>query len=415
MTKTKSPTDPEKSPVTSKTLEWKARLDRKGSVLRQLELALLLIAPIGIWHGTTGRICAITLLVIGALNRDDLQLSPKAWAQLGVYICIILGTAALSPQPIQATKAALIFASGFAMLIPGLAIGRNLKNGGITLAAVLPVTILAIIYSQSPTTFEGRLFFGLRGNPNGTGYSILFVLIILGIAYQAIVQSDSKQQWQLKLAIAVNAAAYAAYLAFSNHRTGWLATTIFYTTLAISMHPPSRMPRALAPLAGFATLSASLALLDRKDFYTSIISQTNRLSLWASAIQETIRNYPITGSGFRSFREIIGIHSHQGYSRTFNHPHNIYVELFFSTGLVGVAATFWLVASLIKATQHASIDFKKPVVCACATGIVSLLIAFFFGKQLASFEVTGSLSCLAGIIWAQRDNITYPTKCQTPT
>jgi hypothetical protein len=120
----------------------------------------------------------------------------------------------IKPQPIQATKAALIFASGFAMLIPGLAIGRNLKNGGITLAAVLPVTILAIVYSQSPTTFEGRLFFGLRGNPNGTGYSILFVLIILGIAYQAIVQSDSKQQWQLKLAIAVNAAAYAAYLAF---------------------------------------------------------------------------------------------------------------------------------------------------------------------------------------------------------
>lgn len=414
MIKKKSPADPKKSPRTSKTLEWKAILDRKGSVLRQLELALLLIAPIGIWHGTTGRSCAITLLVIGALNRDDLQLSPKAWAQLGVYICIILGTAAFSPQPIQAAKAALIFASGFAMLIPGLAIGRNLKNGGITLTSLLPVTILAIIYSQSPTTFEGRLFFGLRGNPNGTGYSVLFVLIILGIAYQAIIQSG-KQQRQMKLAIAVNAAAYTTYLAFSNHRTGWLAATIFYTTMAISMHPSSRMPRAVASLAGLITISASVALLDRKDFYTSIISQTNRLSLWASAIQETINSSPIFGSGFRSFREIIGIHSHQGYSRAFNHPHNIYVELFFSTGLVGVAATFWLIASLIKATQHASIDFKRPVISACAAGIVSLLIAFFFGKQLASFEVTGSLSCLAGVIWAQRDNIAYPAKYKPTT
>ena len=131
--------------------------------------------------------------------------------------------------------------------------------------------------------------------------------------------------------------------------------------------------------------------------------------------QETINYHPIFGSGFGSFREIIGIHSYQGYSRAYNHPHNIYVELFFSTGLAGVAATVWFLAQLIKATQHARIDFKRPVAAACSAGIISLLIAFFFGKGLASFEVTGSLSCLAGILWAQRDHLTDPATDQSTT
>lgn len=408
MTERQSPPEPTKTPESTKTAGWTALRDRNGPILRQLELALLLIAPIGIWHGATGGICAITLLVAGALNKDYLQISPRAWAKAGAYLLIILGLAAFSPQPIQAAEAALVFASGFAMVIPGLVMGRHLMNGEITLTSVLPVTILAIIYSQSPTSFEGRFFYGLRGNPNGTGYSVLFALIILGIAYQAIAQKRSRQQGRLKLAIAANAIAFAAYLALSNHRTGWLAATVFFTALAISTLPPSRLPRTLAPLAGLTMLAALLILLDRKDLYSSIISQTNRLSLWSTAIQETINNHLIFGSGFGSFREIIGIHSHQGYSRDYNHPHNIYVELFFSTGLAGLAATGWFLASLIKATQHAKIDFKSPIASACAAGIISLLIAFFFGKELASFEVTGSLSCLAGILWAQRDCLTNP-------
>ena len=207
MTKRQSPPEPTKTPESTKTARWTALRDRNWPILRQLELALLLIAPIGIWHGTTGRVCAVTLLVIGALNRDDLQISPRAWAQAGAYLFIILGLAAFSPQPIQAAEAALVFASGFAMVIPGLVIGRHLKNGEITLTSLLPVTILAIIYSKSPTLFDGRLFYGLRGNPNGTSYSTLFALIILGIAYPAIAQDHSRQQRLLKLAIAANAIA----------------------------------------------------------------------------------------------------------------------------------------------------------------------------------------------------------------
>lgn len=382
--------------------------------LWRLETVLLLIAPIGIWHIKIRPVLALLIFLIAIANHDYRRIDRRILISTAAYLLLMSALSALSVSPATAVKGALSFCSGFLMLLPGITIGRRLRSDGIRLQALIPTSMLLVAYFLSPAVYEGRLFFGLRGNPNGTGYSLLFTLLVLGLALasQFIARDRNSGGSLTRVLLLINLVAVTVLLLFSNHRAGWLAAICFAAFLLASRFASSRALQIVAYLTAAGLFTAFIVVFDRKELLATVDSLGVRLSMWTTAIQTTAANHPMAGHGYNTLREIFGAHEYKDIVRTYNHPHNIFVELFFSTGFLGLGLTLSYILSQIRLTRLMRVDLHNPIAMASLGAIVALLIAFSFGRSIASFEVTGSLSCLYGILLAQ-STLPDPNRRQT--
>jgi hypothetical protein len=376
---------------------------RRIAWLTRLETTLLLIAPIGIWHGNVGYALAISLLWIAIAKRDYRLLDRKVLVYTAGYLLLMLALAALSTNPAAAAKGSLRFASGFLMLLPGITVGRHLREHGIQAQALLPTSALMAAYFMSPAYFEGRLFFGFRGNPNGTGFSLLFTLLVLGLAAASLPPTPWKpgEGKATRLLLGVNLTAASALLLISNHRGGWLGAICFSAIIATRRCNTSKLRQILAGLATLALFAGVVLAFDRKITLTSMDSIGIRLSLWSTAIETTVKNHLFFGSGFNTFQDVIGVHEYKDSLRAYRHPHNLLVDLFFSTGMAGLTATAAYIMSQARIVKRLKIPLSQPIALASAAAIASLLVALFFDRSIGRFTETGSISFLYGVLLAQ--------------
>lgn len=376
---------------------------RRIDWLARLETTLLLIAPIGIWHGNIGYVLAFSLLLIAIANRDYQLLDRKVLVYTVGYLLLMLALTALSSNPAAAAKGSLRFASGFWMLLPGITVGRHLREDGIRVQTLLPISALMVAYFMSPAYFEGRLFFGFRGNPNGTGFSLLFILLVLGLALASLPpspwgQAESKAT---RLLLGANLTAASALLLISNHRGGWLSAICFPAIIAICRCGTSRLRQILAGLVTLTLFAGFVIAFDRKMTLASMDTIGIRLSLWSTAIATTVKSHLFFGSGFNTFQDIIGVHEYKGSLRAYRHPHNILVDLFFSTGVAGLTATSAYILTQARMVRRLKIPLSQPIAIATAAAIASLFVALFFDRSIGRFSETGSISFLYGVLLAQ--------------
>jgi len=150
-------------------------------------------------------------------------------------------------------------------------------------------------------------------------------------------------------AIASASKAGAVLILASLGLLGLIGSRQWYTRLAV-------IGLALALALGAVALRTETRLGERVESYVSRAGSGHllegRLSVW-QATAEIIRDFPVAGTGFGTFREVAPRYTRAGSSRRFNRAHNDYAEVVSEGGVVTGILVAWLaVAFAIHAVRR---------------------------------------------------------------
>lgn len=195
------------------------------------------------------------------------------------------------------------------------------------------------------------------------GYLLLLIPTALGVVLTA-------QSRVLRgLAIAALASGSIA-LAATYSRTGWLAAAAGGVFLAC-MSARSRMRALVYAGATVMAIGAGITLLFHGHHNPS--EDFVRLQIWNAGLR-AIELFPLTGTGPGAFRHVYPLLRPVSGEPSAFHVHNVVLTAFAETGVIGIAALFFLWGRFIGAMRLAlrgASHAKRMLALAVATGLIA--------------------------------------------
>jgi O-antigen ligase len=155
---------------------------------------------------------------------------------------------------------------------------------------------------------------------------------------------------RLRVLAAAFAAVSALAIGLSFSRAGWL------TLIALVIMAALFTPRRWVLIGAVATLAAVIFAASSRVRHRILVelnpaSAENtvvlRLSLWKSAFN-MLRHQPILGSGLAGFQTSVPPYVDPAYHEDQIYPHNLLLNFWSETGLLGLAAFLWLMAQTVR-------------------------------------------------------------------
>lgn len=182
----------------------------------------------------------------------------------------------------------------------------------------------------------------------------LFLVPLIALGSSIVTYSVRRNERVLAAGFLVFALA-AALLSFS--RGGFLALGVIAVLLALS-HARRALLVPLALLAA-AVVSRVPPVASRIGHEINLSDPNNtleaRLRLWSATLR-MLRDHPIFGTGLSSFRQSINPYRNGVFTEDLIYPHNIVLNFWTETGLLGLAAFAWL---LIQAGRVAWTGWRR--------------------------------------------------------
>lgn len=366
---------------------------------------IILIAPIGLFYFSAARVLIWFFFAISLISVFRKPVDLWLVRNAVIYIAALFLGALLALYPDLAIGGVLRIAMGFCMFVPGVVIGRRLRDRPIGIISLLPVLMLGVAQLFAPQDYHGRFYYGFHDNPNSAGHGMAFALLILGVAYTSVrdhpkVGRVSGGLWCYRLAWTFTILVHTGLLIISNYRAGWLGVFLFGLVLVLW---ESSIPANLRFWIGVAlTAGAAILIRFKDDKGLGLVGSIGeRMAMWERSLIAWWQHFSLFGSGFRSFH-VMGAYYVGGIvGRSYRYPHNIAVELLFSSGIYGFVLTIVYAVVQSFGLLKAGLCFDRLLPKAGLLAIVSMMVMGQFGMQFASFEYVGALSCLFGILTAQ--------------
>lgn len=175
------------------------------------------------------------------------------------------------------------------------------------------------------------------------------------------------------------AAAYALYglaIAFSFSRAGWL-TLIVLTMVVAAFHRSRAWVLGGAAGAVLSTFAVSGQVRRRIEVELDPASPDNtvalRQDLWRSTLN-MLAHRPLFGSGLDGFKPALRPYQTAGYHESLIYPHNVVLNFWSETGLIGLAGFLWLFAQLVRTVVRGVAG--QGLARAVSIGMVGALVAF---------------------------------------
>lgn len=227
--------------------------------------------------------------------------------------------------------------------------------------------VAMVVYENSTTLRLGGIF----GNANALGGVSALALVLMSTACYAPI--NRRVLWLAVLAVPVCGAA----LVLSQSRTAMLGLVAAITAVFIRRHPVVLLPFALVCAGAAAVVVAYpgvidslIALVARSGRVEQVSTFTGRTEIWAFVVS-TIKKAPVLGYGFASTKELIPAGYAGPYGWTTSSAHNLWLQAWVTTGLVGL--------SLVLISQLASIRsmFREPLPLRDGVCVYVLFIGVF--------------------------------------
>lgn len=212
----------------------------------------------------------------------------------------------------------------------------GLGSAGLVASALNIATVLNAIHRG---TFEvgGNSPVAIYDTPNALA---LFLVPLVAMASALFIFDHERRIRVLAGGFVIVA---LAGIALSQSRGGYLALITVALALAI-VHPRRKVLIPIVIIAGIvSTLVPPVAtrLAHEFNFSDPSNSLASRLRLWAATIR-LLRAHPIFGTGLSGFMASIGPYRNGQYTETLMYPHNILLNAWTETGLLGLICFVWL-------------------------------------------------------------------------
>jgi O-antigen ligase len=99
-----------------------------------------------------------------------------------------------------------------------------------------------------------------------------------------------------------------------------------------------------------------------------------RRRVWASALN-MLRHHPIFGGGLDGFKQSLQPYITDGYNENLIYPHNLFLNFWSETGILGLAAFVWMMVQMLRtAIRGLRLEQSWPRIV--AVGVIGVLVAF---------------------------------------
>lgn len=201
----------------------------------------------------------------------------------------------------------------------------------------------------------------------------LYLEPLIAFALALVVASDDQRERALALAFTA-VAAVAVFLSFS--RAGWLALGVLVIFVA-ALSPWRWRVLGVTALVGGLLFAASNRVRQRVLVEFDLASPDNtiglRLTLWKSTLN-MLSHRPVFGAGLSGFKTSILPYRDPGYHEDLIYPHNLVLNFWAETGLLGLAAFVWLCVQAVRQGRRGLALGPWPR--AMAIGLLGLVLSF---------------------------------------
>jgi putative inorganic carbon (HCO3(-)) transporter len=317
---------------------------------------------------------ALLFLLAGAIS---VVAAPDRRAALGLYRAYLIEPAAfffVVSTVARTAERALLMALGLGVGAVGLAIPNAMvvldaaRHHTLNVSSTTPVAIYltanaVALFLVPLIALAGSVLLFRSGRPER-----VVSLIFLAIALPTVLLTLSRGGF-------VALAAVVFGLAMAHRRRWWLLAASVGAAIIFALIPP-----VTARLAVEVNLSNGSNTL------------VGRWGLW-SATLKMLRDHPLFGAGLSGFAERLGPYWNPGHSDRFIDPHNIVLNFWSETGILGVIAFAWILVTVFKVSWRGWIkagpDWRAihlGVFLAMVAVIVHGLVDVPYFKNDLSFE-----------------------------
>jgi O-antigen ligase len=273
--------------------------------------------------------------------REVLRQGPVAWAATFAVWCMM--TAIYSPVP------AFSFGAGFALLsvvLHGAVVRQTVSDAILVKTAIISVGLLLclslVLFIVAPdraqAPMEGGTILRLAvpfGSPNSLGRAAALVILLCVLGAAAGLLKLKSIVFGLLSVVAI------LCLALSQSRTAAIAL-ICAIGFVIAVQRPTRF-HWMATISILGVLVASMldlrladlaSIFSRTGRTTELATLTGRTDIW-NFFWDQIWSEPVLGYGFGSTKALMPALYRTPMGWTTTHAHNMWIQVWFTTGLIG--------------------------------------------------------------------------------
>lgn len=348
-------------------LWWVANAGAKGGLfLLVMVAAVILFSDLSL-RGSSNRLDAQSAIKFGLWSSGLLLLPWRASViglaprhvptlVLGLFGLWALAGSVYSITPIYTVAAALAF---LGLWMTAVVLATSVDEGpalrwvtatllsmaaaSLVLWAVFP-DVAMVLYENSTVLRLGGIF----GNANALGGVSALALLLVAIAWFGVPYRG--RGWMTLLVLPV----CGVCLVMTQSRTAMLGLTAALTVLTLRRWPFPVLPllvlggSAAAVLVAYPQAVETLvALIARSGRVEQVTTFTGRTDIWRFVVS-AIEQAPVLGYGFASTRELIPAGYSGPYGWTTSSAHNLWLQVWVTTGMVGLAMILTVVLASLR-------------------------------------------------------------------
>lgn len=356
-----------------------------------LAITLTVIALFAIQLPQYGTVLLLPALLITWFQRTTFHITTELKRVAVLFALYVVTFSVISTDPARSAKGAYDILRGMLVFLPAVWIGTRLSMGSAQIPALFVSLAFSVVNFAFPVFDGGQTFYGYYDNPNNVAVALTAHLFLVTMLFP--LRAAPYRTWRL-LGFAVAFGSLLILLVLANSRGSWLGVAAAFSWIVLLQpHIPRRTKLALILAAGTAVLALVL-MVDVKGFGYGTVGA--RLVIWKGLWSLTITHHPWLGYGINYVKDLLVASGLPTLT-----AHNVLLEIFASTGIVGMAAflalAYRLVAFFLR--QHYS---RGPVLYAGVGGLTAFLVMGQFDLKFASFKFIAMISCFLGLIYSQR-------------
>ncbi len=349
----------------------------------QLYTIMLLVPVFGMHTPIAGEsISLFAAILVLALEWKHIEVDAELKRILILFVIYLIAFSALSADVARALKGSYDILRGLVFFPVGLLLARYVQRIDVTI--LLKMSVAGLILAQFLYPRDG--FFGFYVNPNNVAVTLVF---LVSLSLPNLRPTERNAFDFLLCCVGLLAGLYL--LALTNSRAAWLGCAVAAGGLVFGIKRLSARSRiGLLVLVATALLGA-LYFLNMKGLELNL-----RDVIWKALFEETLRSNPWLGYGINYTKELL-----PSVNAPFQTAHNLFLEFFVSSGLVGLAFMLYVFYRLAK--HYLSFRFDRAALFYSGLfGLLAFLVMDQFDLKFASYRFFGTHCFFLGLIYAHR-------------